>query len=177
MSTRKQELLDAALTYLLEHGVANASLRPLAEAIGTSPRMLMFHFKSKEGLIRDVLDELNTRLLASFATVASPGQGDIPPLKRFFLWAIADENAGYLRLFYEVQVIAVQNPAEYGRYLKQASADWQAIALKTLSASIRSQSLATLCIAVFDGLFLEFMLTGDRERLIEALDRFIAMAR
>lgn len=61
MSSRKQELLDAALAYLLEHGVANASLRPLAEALGTSPRMLIFHFKSKEGLLRDVFEALNSR--------------------------------------------------------------------------------------------------------------------
>jgi AcrR family transcriptional regulator len=179
MSSRKQELLDAALAYLLKHGVANASLRPLAEALGTSPRMLIFHFKSKEGLLRDVFQALNGRILASYAAVASGtlGPPEVQPLRRFWLWATEAENAPYLRLFYEVQVVAAQNPAEYGRYLKDASADWQAAAFQTLSAAIRSESLATLCIAVFDGLFLEFMLIGERDRLTEALDRFIAMAR
>jgi AcrR family transcriptional regulator len=178
MSSRKHELLDSALAYLLEHGVANASLRPLAAALGTSPRMLIFHFKSKESLLREVFAALNARILDSYAAVVSGALGppEVQPLKRFWLWATEAENAPYLRLFYEVQVVAAQNPAEYGRYLKTASADWQATALETLSASLRSEALATLCIAVFDGLFLEFMLTGERDRLIDALDRFIAMA-
>ena len=178
MSSRKQELLDAALAYLLTHGMANASLRPLAEALGTSPRMLIFHFKSKEGLLRDVFSTLNDRILASYMAVASGalGPAEVQPLKRFWLWAIEAENAPYLRMLYEAQVVAAQNPAEYGRYLKSVSADWQTAAFQTLSASIRSQTLATLCIAVFDGLFLEFMATGDRGRLTAALDRFIGMA-
>ncbi len=34
MSSRKIELLDASLRYLVEHGVANTSLRPMAAALG-----------------------------------------------------------------------------------------------------------------------------------------------
>ncbi|MGC2261119.1 MAG: TetR/AcrR family transcriptional regulator, partial [Candidatus Sulfotelmatobacter sp.] len=71
MSSRKIELLDASLRYLVEHGVANISLRPMAAALGTSPRILMFHFKSKEGLLQDVFAELNSRLQASLRTMAS----------------------------------------------------------------------------------------------------------
>jgi hypothetical protein len=46
-----------------------------------------------------------------------------------------------------------------------------------MSESLRSISLATLCIAVFDGLMLELMATGDRRRLTRALDEFIALVR
>ena len=45
------------------------------------------------------------------------------------------------------------------------------------SESVRSQEMATLCIAVFDGLFLELIVTGDRQRLTRAMDYFIAIAR
>ena len=179
MSSRKQELLDAALVYLLEHGVASASLRPLATALGTRLCLLFFLFLSLEGLLREVFEALNGRILAAYAAVAAGtlGPPEAQPLKRFWLWATEEANAHYLRLLYEVQVVAAQNPAEYGRYLKVASADWQTVAFETLSASIRSETLATLCIAVFDGLFLVFILAGDRDRLTEALDRFIEMAR
>jgi AcrR family transcriptional regulator len=179
MSSRKEELRKAILKYLLQHGVAKLSLRPLAAKLGTSPRMLIFHFKSKEGLLQDVLGELHSWLIESFARVASTDsvQSDDAPLRRFWQWASSDRNVPYLRLLYEVQIVALQNPAEYGRYLKKTSADWQAITLRFLSKSIHNRSMATLCIAVFDGLFLELMSTGDRARLTRALNEFISMAR
>jgi AcrR family transcriptional regulator len=178
MSSRKNELRDAALAYLLDHGVANVSLRPMAAHLGTSARILMFHFKSKEGLLQEVLQELQSRLQSSFSTMSSvrPNARQVPPLKRFWHWAIRKENLPYLRLLYEVHMVAVQNPAEYRRYLKKVSLDWQAIVFQALSESVRSEAMSTLCIAVFDGLFLEMINTGDRARLTRALDGFISMA-
>ncbi len=54
-SARKRELLEAAYRYVLGNGLADMSLRPLAKAIGSSPRVLLFLFGSKEGLIRALL--------------------------------------------------------------------------------------------------------------------------
>jgi AcrR family transcriptional regulator len=176
MSSRKDELLDAAIAYVVETGVADLSLRPMAEALGTSARILLFHFGSKEGLLQAVFTAMQARLRASFAAMAAT-PSDVVPLKRFWQWAIAKQNAPVLRTLYELQVIAVQNPDEYGRYLAQASVDWQQAALRALSPALRSGPMATLCIAVFDGLFLEFMSTGERARLTRALDHFIALAQ
>ena len=178
MSSRKIELLDASLRYLVEHGVANISLRPMAAALGTSPRILMFHFKSKEGLLQDVFSELNSRLQASLRTMASTGSNPlrVPPLKRFWQWATSKGNFPYFRLLYESQIVALQNPKEYGRYLQKASGDWQAAAFDLMSPSLKNKAMASLCIAVFDGLMLERMSGGDMPRLTESLDLFIAMA-
>jgi AcrR family transcriptional regulator len=179
MSRRRAELLDAALRYLVESGVANVSLRPMAAALGTSPRILMFHFESKEGLLRSVLEELNARLQASLRALASaeePGTSRAPPLRRFWLWANRKENFAYFRLLYEVQIVALQNPRVYGRYLKNVSDTWQATALELMSPSLGDRAMVSLCIAVFDGLMLERMSGGDQQGLTEALDRFIAMA-
>ncbi|BEL03283.1 TetR family transcriptional regulator [Actinoplanes sichuanensis] len=54
-SARQVELLEAAYRYALEHGLADLSLRPLAAAIGSSPRVLMFLFGNKDGLVRALL--------------------------------------------------------------------------------------------------------------------------
>src|SRR5262249_49327834 len=98
MRKRKVQLRRGALDYLLEHGVANASLRPMAKALGTSARILMFHFKSKEGLLREALEELQLRLQASFVAMAGSGPRRVPPLKRFWLWATRAKNYPCLRL-------------------------------------------------------------------------------
>jgi AcrR family transcriptional regulator len=178
MSSRKTELRDAALAYLLEHGVANVSLRPMAAQLGTSARMLMFHFKSKDGLLQEVLQEMHSRLQSSFSRMSSNkiNARRVAPLKRFWQWATRKENLPLLRLLYEVHIVALKNPVEYRRYLKKVSLDWQAIVFQALSESVRSEAMSTLCIAVFDGLLLEMINTGDRPRLTRALDHFVSMA-
>ena len=50
-SPRRQELLELAYEYVLEHGVGDLSLRPLAAAVNSSPRVLLFLFGSKAELI------------------------------------------------------------------------------------------------------------------------------
>ena len=54
-SPRKKELLERSYGYVLQHGLIDMSLRPLAEAIGSSPRVLLFLFGSKDGLVRELL--------------------------------------------------------------------------------------------------------------------------
>jgi len=139
----------------------------------------MFYFESKDGLLKEVLGELHARLQASFAAVTAAHEDTErdPPLKRFWLCAASRKNLPMLRLLYELQIVAIQNPSEYARYWKKVSMDWQTTAQAAMSESLRTEPWATLCIAVFDGLFLELMSTGDRARLTRALDHFIALAR
>ena len=174
MPSRKEELLDATLRYLVRHGVADASLRPIAAATGTSARILMFHFGSKEGLLRSVMQELHERLQKSLLQM--PQRPGAPPLKSFWDWASSKNTLPYFRLLYELQILAVQNPQHYGAYVVQSSLDWQKAALRCMSTGQEDVTLATLCIAVFDGLMLELITTGQRPRVNRALDRFLLLA-
>ena len=75
MITRREELIKKALNYMLKHGVAGLTLRPLAGKIGTSARLLVYHFGSKDGLITAVMDEVRARIQNSFtAALASPAR-------------------------------------------------------------------------------------------------------
>lgn len=49
--SRREELLDAATDHVLAHGLIGLTLRPLAAAIGTSDRMLIYHFGSHAQLV------------------------------------------------------------------------------------------------------------------------------
>lgn len=60
----KTALLDAMADYVLAHGLNTASLRPLATAAGTSDRMLIYHFGSKDALVAELLSHLATRMAA-----------------------------------------------------------------------------------------------------------------
>ncbi len=179
MTSRKQELLDRLTAYLLKHGVAGLSLRPMAAEIGTSARLLIFHFGSKERLLAEVLDEMQARLRRSFKQLTS---GDShgsrgPLLKVFWTWATSAENQPYFCLLYQLQVLEAQDPGTYASSLQRNSLNWLELIQPALPASQRTPAFATLYQAVFDGLFLELMSTADRRRTTRALDEFIGLAR
>ncbi|GAA0715168.1 TetR/AcrR family transcriptional regulator [Dokdonella soli] len=180
MRGRKDELIASLITYLLENGLADLSLRPLAAATGTSARLLIYHFGSKEGLLAEVLEAMQVHVRQSFSRLlerTSKDKSAQPPLKLFWNWAIAEENYAYLKLLYELQILAIQNPATYAQYLQRNAQRWMDFALAAMSASERSPAQATLYGAVFDGLFIELMSTGDRKRTTQTLDRFIQIVR
>lgn len=176
MSQRRSELLAAAVTYLVTNGVADVSLRPMAAAIGTSARLLVFHFGSKERLLRDVLTEVQARLQASFAAVVGKPDTRAPgPMQRFWQWATVADNLPYFRLLYEVHLIALQNPRLFAPQLGRTSGSWIELIEPNLPKELRSKAMATLCAAVFDGLVLELLATGDRRRTTAALEQFVSM--
>ena len=74
MATRRDELAEAATDYALEHGLIGLSLRPLAQALGTSDRMLLYHFADKDDLVATILRTTSERSVRSLhALPPSPG--------------------------------------------------------------------------------------------------------
>jgi AcrR family transcriptional regulator len=178
MSSRKALLLESLIAYLVRRGIADLSLRPMAAAVGTSARLLIFHFGSKERLLLEVLGELQSRLQHSLGDLLDePSPARSAPLRLFWDWALQDENFAQLRVLYQLHILAAQDHKTYGKYLKRNSLNWLESVQAALKPSQRSPALATLIVAVFDGLFIEAMSTGDRRRASAAIDEFIAMAR
>ncbi len=68
----KSTLLAALSAHVLEHGLNTASLRPMAAAAGTSDRMLIYHFGSKEALIAELLEFLANRMAEGLEAVLPP---------------------------------------------------------------------------------------------------------
>src|SRR5437870_2768647 len=110
---RRDELLDRSIQYLLDRGIADLSLRPLARAVGTSARLLIYHFGSKEQLLVDAMTELRRRLQETFAAVAV----DADPFAAFWRWAMKPASLKCLSLLFEVQTLAIRRPAQYRMYL------------------------------------------------------------
>lgn len=73
----RDDLLDKVTEHVLTHGLIGLSLRPVAAAVGTSDRMLIYHFTSRDALVSAVVarasqravDEVNA--LAGATTVRS----------------------------------------------------------------------------------------------------------
>ncbi|MQA23374.1 TetR/AcrR family transcriptional regulator [Rugamonas rivuli] len=169
--SRKNELRDKALDYFLEHGLAELSLRPLADEIGTSSRLLIYHFESKEKLIAAVMEEARSRTQRSFAELLEQADQDAG-LRVFWGWVTDPKNVGCARLLHEVQVLALRKPEIYSQYLDNASVSWLNVIESRIPRSPNSRAIATLCGAVIDGLLLDYMSTGDLGRTTDALNIF-----
>jgi len=171
MSERREELIEQALEYFLAHGVAGLSLRPLAADIGTSPRLLVYHFGSKDGLVTAVMEEVQGRIQGSFRSfMTKPHKTGM--LETFWAWIILPPNLRLLRLMFEVQALALQNPEGYAHYLQGSSSSWLELIEASLPPSKENRIIATLSAAVIDGLLLEYLSTGDRARTTRALTYF-----
>jgi AcrR family transcriptional regulator len=62
---RQEELLEAATDHVLEHGLIGLTLRPLAAALGTSDRMLVYHFGGRDALVSAVVARATERAVAA----------------------------------------------------------------------------------------------------------------
>lgn len=70
----RETLLPLLATHVMAHGLNDASLRPLAKAAGTSDRMLIYHFGSKDGLVAALLEYLAGMFAGSLDTAFPAGR-------------------------------------------------------------------------------------------------------
>jgi len=159
---RRAATLERAAEYVLAHGLAGLSLRPLAKALGTSPRMLLYDFESKDRLIAEVLAEIRRREAALLT--AQPRS-----LEEIWQWIAAPEREPFLRLFFEVYVAALAaGDAE------PLVRDWLDF-IETSWTPAVDPPTATLLVAVVRGLLLDRLATGDTQRTDDALRRFASL--
>ena len=176
MTTRRDELLEATAEYILEHGVSDLSLRPLARAIGTRARLLIYHFGSRDALVSAALSLLLRRVQQAFLAMHSSATLD-RTLIAFWHWALNDENQRHLRLVFEVHGLAPRHPSMYGDYAREALESWRMLIAGRIGkrgvTRRRREELATIIIGVVDGLLMDYLATGDRLRTTRALTLFV----
>jgi AcrR family transcriptional regulator len=170
MPDRRAELLDRVANYMLSNGLADLSLRPLATAIDTSPRMLLYFFGSKERLIAEALAHIRTREQIDFKrAVSKPRPADrLESLLRDWRSSVSPRREKYSRLFFEVYGLALQNPEEFPGFLERAVGDWLPLFEQAFAAAGASrayaQTLASLALSAVRGLHLDLLATGERKR-------------
>lgn len=175
----RERLLDAAIEYAAEHGIGEVSLRQLAAALGTSHRMIIYHFGSREGLLLEVVRTVEQRQReAVLAGGLDPGVSFRDAMRANWR-RLADPSMWPLeRLFFEVYGQALQGNPYAAPMLEDVIDSWLP-ALAELyeqegvpAASARAE--ARLGLAVVRGLLLDLLATGDREGVDAAVERFIA---
>ncbi len=172
-SSRKAELLAAAYEYVLEHGLAELSLRPLAAAIGSSPRVLLFLFGSKDGLVRELLTRARADELAVLAQL--PGDGGLAATaERVWNWLAAPERGPLLTLWLEAYGRSLVEPTgPWAGFAKSTVENWLALLASAQPPAVRrtraGEAQRTLLLAALRGALVDLLATGDRGRTTAAV--------
>lgn len=177
-ATPKEKLLDAVVDVALATGIADKSLRAIAEAAGTSHRMLIHHFGSRERLLVEVIRavERQQRTLAAELTGTPEEAG-----RRFWSHLRSPELAAQERLFFEVYGQALQGREWAKPLMAGIVADWigpvAAVFEANGSTPETARIVARLCVAVTRGLLLDILATGDDQEVDAAMEYFQQLLR
>jgi AcrR family transcriptional regulator len=174
-SQARQRLLDAAVEQALGTGIGDMSLRELASAIGTSHRMLLYHFGSREGLFTAVaraVEENERRALLHDGPLPGDAWKAWKRLSDPALWPQE-------RLFFELYARALYERPGTEEFLDGIVDSWVepvATALQATGADRRrARTDARLGLAVTRGLLLDLLATGDRRAVDAAFRRFLEL--
>jgi AcrR family transcriptional regulator len=165
---RRQELLDAVVKECAERGIGDRSLRDVAAAVGTSHRMLLHHFGSRNELLLSIVDEVERRQRALLPELPIEPAAAIAAM-----WADLrrPELRPFERLFFECYARGVQGEQPFARMLPGAVEAWLA------DAGAADPALVRLGLAVMRGLLLDLVGTDDHAGVDAAAKAFIDLVR
>lgn len=175
----RAKLLQRAVEYAAQRGFTDLSLRELAMAIGTSHRMLIYHFGSREGLLVAVVKAVEDAQRA-FLDELVVDQGLTPGDVMRVMWQrFADPSLWpNERLFFEIYSQALQHRPGTDGFLDDIVDAW----VEPMADYARGRGLdpeqarvsARLSVAVSRGLLLDLLATGNREAVDAAVELYVA---
>lgn len=181
-SPRRDQLLELAYEFVKENGLADMSLRPLASAIGSSPRVLLFLFGSKDELIGEILRRARREELAfigDFRADEGSGSGSgsgLPAvMARTWRWLTDPANRSLLVLWTEAYGRSLTDPSgPWAGFAADTVRDWSELLAAAQPPSCRETAAGaaerTLALAALRGALLDVLATGDLERTTAAIE-------
>lgn len=182
-SARRKELLERAYQYALTHGLTDMSLRPLAAAVGSSPRVLLFLFGSKDGLVRALLARARADELALLARLRQARDARPAGLAEIAIevwqWLAADQHRALLTLWVEAYARSLVDPdGAWAGFARATVADWLDLLSEAQPGNERRSRAGaarrTAVLAVLRGALLDLLATGDIERTTAAVRQQVA---
>ncbi|MFD9949543.1 TetR/AcrR family transcriptional regulator [Nonomuraea sp. NPDC059023] len=176
---RRSELLDQIVDYLAEHGLSTLSMRPLAEHLGKSTRVLTHHFSDKEELLSATMRRLDERHRAWLRSLPGWEGGDSVGtiVRRTWDWQLREENLPVARLIHEIEglVAGGRLAGHVPELLSDRSAFVAGLLRERGVPEKDARRISTLVNSAYTGLQLDFLTTGERERVEGALDQLTTM--
>jgi AcrR family transcriptional regulator len=170
---RRRQLLDALVDEYATGGVGDRSLREVAEAVGTSHRMLLHYFGSKEDLLIAIVEAVEQRQMTLL-----PDLPTIPVDNFAAIWAHLSrpELRQAERLFFECYARASQGEKPFDRMVPGAVNGWLDEVEAVADVPV-DRAFARLGMAVVRGLLLDLVATDDDAGVNAAAQAFVSLLR
>lgn len=179
MAEARDALLSRVVAHYAAHGVRDTSLRTLAAAIGTSQRMLHYHFGSRDDLLAAVIDAVAGAQAAQIAALFADDPDPFRAGQRNWE-ATADGAQTYGALWFELATHAMHHEP-YAAGLGQVMVEAQVRAFTAIFAAhtdpARAASFARLALAVGQGLLFQLLIDQDRAAADLAVEEFADLLR
>ncbi|OCB37888.1 TetR family transcriptional regulator [Mycobacterium malmoense] len=171
-SERRRELLHALFDEFAANGIGNRSLRDVAAAVGTSHRMLLHHFGSREDLLIAIVEEAERRQMALV-----PGLPEDPAEGFAAMWADLrrPELRQLERLFFECYSRAAQGEKPFTQMVPGAVDGWLREVESASAGVAYDGAMARLGLAVTRGLLLDLVATNDEAAVDAAAQAFVSL--
>ncbi len=160
---RRAALAEAATDYALEHGLIGLSLRPLAAAVGTSDRMLLYHFADKDDLVASVLRVSTDRSVQEIR--ALPPAADVSSfVVGFWDASVTGQLERCQRLYVEAAALGLLGQEPYASVVREANDRWTAALVDAVVAAGCPPELARRFVVLLDAAFMGLQLDLPLDR-------------
>ncbi len=168
--TAREALLERVLADVAAHGLHDRSLRDLAAAVGTSHRLLLYHFGSRAGLVAAIVDMVEAAQRAVLVDLAGVSTSADDLVRRLWRRVSSPELRPFARLFFETVGHAGTTPAGErvtDSWLERAREATVLLGVEFDAVEVR------LGVAVVRGLLIDVIATGDVAAADASLERFL----
>lgn len=179
---RREVWTGEATDYALRQGLIGLSLRPLAASLGTSDRMLLYHFGTKDDLVAAVLRDSNDRAVAGVSALQP--SVDLRAAVHD-LWSVvrSPEFEPCTRLYVEAAALGLLGREPYASVVREANDRWLRSLVTHLTRSGVARPLARRAATIIDAAFLGFQLdapldvgpTARRRAMVDLADAVAAL--
>lgn len=178
MDGPRERLLAAAVAHIAEHGT-EVSLRGLAAALGTSHRMLLYHFGSREKLLAEVVRVIQDGDQSAVRDVLlDPDVAPGDAMRALYRYFAQPAYWSCLRLYFELYDRGLRGDPLAEPLVSGSIEPWLAPVTDFIMARgvprAAARADARLCLAVTRGLALDLLATGDVDATNAAAERFIS---
>lgn len=172
-------MLGRIVEWFAVNGVLDTSMRTLAAGVGTSNRMLNYHFGSREQLLAAVIERVCEGERDALARFLEDSSDPVEAARQYW-FHVAETARAFAPLFYELSAHAMYGKP-YAEVLRLVLTDaWlrgftQGFA--RITNDEHAEQLARLCLAVGRGVLFDVAFTGERDAADSTIDEFTAMLR
>jgi AcrR family transcriptional regulator len=179
--SKREQLLERIVDHVLQHGIADLTLRDLAAGVGSNNRMLLYYFDSRDELMHTALRAAVGRFPAMAGLLGLLDDDARPVAERLqtaWLAISAPENLPFHRLFFQVFGLAGFAPDRFEELLATVGSEWvthvRAALVSDGWGDGEAGAAAHDVVALWRGLQLTLLSTGDHALVDAAAERGIA---